>query len=150
MIRITDALLIVAAIAGAAWTYQIKHEAELSGRRLAELRSDIAAQENKITLLQAGWAIMTSPSRLEKIASNYLDDLELDQLKSTQIISLDELPPIRPKSPSERIQVDRENTGDDADIDMTSVGSINADEQLPGFAPSEITIPTRRAVRGSE
>ena len=47
MIRITDAVLLGVAIAGAIYTFQIKHEAEMSAKQLATLKAQIAAQQRQ-------------------------------------------------------------------------------------------------------
>lgn len=119
MARITDILLIIAVIVGALWTYQIKHRSELSAREIASLRKNITAQNNKITLLQADWAIMTSPNRLEDVAKNHAEELGLARLEPSQIVNLRELPPVRQTEVEERINVDVQ------DIDRkTTTGSI--------------------------
>ncbi|MGI9364754.1 MAG: cell division protein FtsL [Rhizobiaceae bacterium] len=96
MIRVLDAVLLTGAIAGAIYTFQIKHEAELSAKRLATLKAQIAAQDRKIALLQADWALETAPGRLEKIAKRYSEQLMLRAMESTQIIEVHELPDLRP------------------------------------------------------
>ncbi|MEE9375506.1 MAG: hypothetical protein V3V04_04160 [Rhizobiaceae bacterium] len=95
MIRITDTALLCIAVAGAIWTYQVKHEAELSAKRLNTIKAQIAAQDRKIALLEADWAIETSPARLEQIAKKYSKQLTLHPLESSQIIDATELPGFR-------------------------------------------------------
>jgi len=141
MIRVTDSVLIAAAIVGAIWTYQIKHEAEQSARKLSELRSKIARQENKITLLEADWAIMTSPGRLSGLAEKFSSDLELVPLSSSQIITLGELPELRPEPAQEQMQVEN------GDVDFTTTGSISSENDGLNNAPVEVTTPTFRANR---
>ncbi len=92
IVRKLDVTLIAVAIAGAVWTYQIKHEAELSAKRIAGVKAQIAAQNRKIVLLEADWAIETSPARLEKIAKRFEEQLALRPMESTQIITRYELP----------------------------------------------------------
>ena len=91
MVRILDTTLVIAAIAGAVWTYQIKIAAEESSRDLATLQSDIASIENEIVLLEAGWSIVTGPERLERVAETFQSDLQLKPMESTQIITDAEL-----------------------------------------------------------
>lgn len=95
MIRITDMILLGAAVAGAVWTFQIKHDAEQSAKNLRSLSAQIRAQDRKIALLEADWAIETSPHRLEKIATQYSKQLELQPLESHQIVDTSELPGLR-------------------------------------------------------
>ena len=97
MIRITDAVLLAGAIAGAIYTFQIKHEAEMSAKQLATLKAQIAAQQRKISLLQADWALETAPARLEALSEQFSDQLMVRPMESSQIIELDELPDLRPQ-----------------------------------------------------
>ena len=95
MIRIVDTVLVAVAISGAIWTYQIKHEADQSAKRIASLHSQIKAQNRKIALLEADWAIDISPARLEKVANQFKEQLGLRELASSQIVELSELPGFR-------------------------------------------------------
>ena len=117
MIRPLDILLIGAVVAGAVWTYQTKHEAELSAARIAETKRQIAAENERIRLLEADWAIATSPERMEKLAERFAEQLKLEPLQSHQIIDRQELPPLREEQPLD----------DDAyagEIDRVTTGSI--------------------------
>lgn len=118
MIRVVDALLVAAAIAGAVWTYQIKHEAELSAKRIKTLKSQIQAQNRKIDLLQADWAIETSPARLEMLSNRFETQLGLRAMESSQIATIDELPDIRETPLPEEIETLAETN------DGTLTGSI--------------------------
>ena len=95
MIRITDIVLLAAAVGGAVWTYQIKHDAEQSAKHLGILRAQIAAQDRKISLREADWAIETGPARLAKIAKQHKGQLQLRPMESSQIIDTSELPGFR-------------------------------------------------------
>ncbi len=130
MVRISDMLLVAAVISGAVWTYQIKHEADLSAKRLASLNQRIAAQNSKIALLEADFAITTGPARLEAIARQFEGQLALKPIESTQIIDLSELPPMRQKEDPLQEMIAGE-------IDTTITGSV---ETTPKLVP----LPTRR------
>ncbi len=95
MIRITDSVLMAMAAAGAIYTFQIKHEAELAAKQLDTLQAQISAQDRKIALLEADWALETAPARLERIASQFNEQLQLQPMESTQIIDISELPGLR-------------------------------------------------------
>ena len=71
--RITDIVLLAAAVGGAIYTFQIKHDAELSAKKLATLKAQIAAQHRKIALLEADWALETGPAWLENISMRHGD-----------------------------------------------------------------------------
>ena len=132
MIRIVDAVLVAAVLGGAVWTFQIKHSAEQSAKKIALLTRQIEAEDRKITLLRADWAIMTSPERLEKVARTFENELGLNEMRSDQIATLDELPPLRP-NPKEKIL----KALQDGEAD-TQTGSIDMPEL------NRVAIPTRR------
>lgn len=97
-------MLLGVAVAGAVWTYQIKHEAELSAKHINNLNAQVAAQNRKISLLEADWAIGISPARLERIAAQFAPQLQLIPMSSSQIVDRAELPGLR---------VDREETDEE-------------------------------------
>lgn len=121
MIRITDAVLLIGAVAGAIYTFQIKHEAELSAKQLATLKAQIAAQQRKISLLEADWALETGPGRLETIANQYADQLMLRPMDSSQIIETYELPAMRPL-PEADDDVREASNGDASDKSLLTGG----------------------------
>ena len=90
--RIRDLILIIIAVAGALWTYQIKHDAEISKRKIEELKAEIQKEEKRIVLYQADWAILTSPNHLSQHLDNSSLDLGLDAPTPSQFVTLDTLP----------------------------------------------------------
>ncbi len=121
MSRLTDALFIAAAIGGAVWTYQIKHEADISAKALNSLRAQIRAEDRKMTLLEADWAIATAPDRLRAVVAAHGDQLNLETLDTNQLSTLDDLPPMRPVPEIDEVQADaggedRLTTGSIADL----------------------------------
>ncbi|MEP1208881.1 MAG: hypothetical protein ABJM29_13960 [Rhizobiaceae bacterium] len=121
MIRITDSILLAVAIAGAIYTYQIKHEAELSAKQVATLKAQIAARQRKISLLQADWALETRPARLEAIAAQFGDQLLVRPIESSQIIDHSELPDFRPIVEPE---IDERQAGGDPAMTTGSIGDL--------------------------
>ena len=121
MIRITDAILLVVAIAGAIYTYQIKHEAELSAKQVATLKAQIAARQRKISLLEADWALETRPTRLEAIAAQFAEQLMVRPIEPSQIIDHSELPDFRPIVEPE---VDERQAGGDPTMTTGGIGDL--------------------------
>lgn len=121
MMRITDIALLTAAVAGAIYTFQIKHDAELSAKKLATLKAQVAAQHRKIALLEADWALETGPARLERISIRHFDQLNLRAMESTQIIDHSELPDLRPDPV---VDVDERLAGDDANLTTGGIGEL--------------------------
>lgn len=95
MIKASDAVLTLLMIAAAVWTFQIKHEAELSSGKVAGLLGQIEREKDKIDLLEADWAVLTQPRHLQNVVEKFAGELHLQQLEIDQIITLNDLPPIR-------------------------------------------------------
>jgi hypothetical protein len=119
--RITDLVLLTGAVAGAIYTFQIKHEAEQSAKQLATLKAQIGAQNRKIALLEADWALETGPARLEEISIRYVDQLHLRAMESTQIIDHTELPEIRPEPANE---ADERFVGEEEQLTTGGIGQL--------------------------
>jgi len=90
--RIFNLILIVAMLAGALVTYDMKHKAELTADHVASLKADIAKEKDQISLLRAEWAMLTQPARLEGVVAKYADHFELQPFAPTQIASIDQIP----------------------------------------------------------
>ncbi len=95
MIKASDIVLTGLMIVAAVWTFQIKHEAELSSDKVAKLMRQIDREKDKIDLLEADWAVLTQPKHLQNVARKFAGELRLQQLEVDQIITLDDLPPMR-------------------------------------------------------
>lgn len=92
MLRTIDIVMIGLLLSGAAFTYKIKHDSELAIEKVAELERQIKAERDAIDILEADWSLLSSPERLEKLVEKYREELELNELKSTQIGQLEEVP----------------------------------------------------------
>ena len=95
MIKASDIVLTGLMIAAAVWTFQIKHEAELSSDKVADLQHKIDRENDKIDLLEADWAVLTQPNHLQNVAKKFANELPLQQLEVDQIITPNDLPPLR-------------------------------------------------------
>lgn len=95
MIKASDVALTGLMIAAAIWTFQIKREAELSSEKVAELQQKIDKEKDRIGIMQADWALLTQPGHLKGVMERFSDELQLQQLSVDQIVTPDELPPMR-------------------------------------------------------
>jgi hypothetical protein len=68
MLRTLDVVLVVAMVAAATITYQIKHAAEEKLAEVRELQAEIKLQEETIDLLEADWSLLNQPSRLQQLS----------------------------------------------------------------------------------
>lgn len=92
MLRTIDILMVGLLLGGAAFTYKIKHDSEVAIERVAELERKIKSEQDAIDVLLADWSLLTSPARLEKLVAKYREELGLEEIVSTQLGSLNEVP----------------------------------------------------------
>jgi hypothetical protein len=118
MWRFINIGLVAIIVLGAAWTFQIKHQAELAEDEVAKLRRQIALERETIDILKADWSYLNNPERLQRIVEAFENELDLGPIDPEQIITLDELP-----SRSTRIATD--SIGDALEnLDGVTTGSI--------------------------
>lgn len=91
-LKVLDTILIVAMIGAAALTYRIKAEAGDKLEEIHRLEAAIRGQEATIDLLKADWSLLNQPSRLERLVSEYKDQLHLETIEATQMAKPSELP----------------------------------------------------------
>ncbi len=92
MLRSIDVLMVGALIAGAAWTFKVKHDAQGEAAHLARLETRIRLENEAIDILKADWSLLTSPDRLERLAERYKGQLALEPASPRQIVTLDDVP----------------------------------------------------------
>lgn len=92
MMRIVNAILVVLMLAAATWTYSVKHEAERNLAEIRNLESRIAFEKDTIDLLEADWAYLSQPARLQKLSDLYAEELQLRPTEPQQIVRPVELP----------------------------------------------------------
>jgi hypothetical protein len=96
MLRTLDIVMIGAMIAGAAWTFKVKHDAEQAVARVETLETRIRLERETIDILKADWSLLTSPERLEALIERYKDELMLDHVQPRQIVTIDKVPQRQP------------------------------------------------------
>ncbi|WP_235911764.1 cell division protein FtsL [Mesorhizobium xinjiangense] len=92
MFRTTDIVLIAVMVSAAAFTYKTKHEAEDQLTAVRKLQKQIQLEEETIDLLEADWSLLTQPSRLQKLANAYQEQLELEPIEAERIVDIDDIP----------------------------------------------------------
>ncbi|MGV1949733.1 cell division protein FtsL [Agrobacterium vitis] len=99
MLRIFDIVMIGAMAAAAAVTYQIKHNTDEKVQDLKRIEAEIKLEKDTIELLQADWALLTQPNRLEKLANTFGQELKLQQTDPNQLARANELPMLKSQVP---------------------------------------------------
>ncbi len=97
MLRTLDIVMIGALIAGAGWTFKVKHDAEQAVARVETLETRIRLEREAIEILKADWSLLTSPERLEALIERYKDELMLDHAQPRQIVTFDKIPEKQPE-----------------------------------------------------
>ena len=122
MFKTFDMILIGAMVAAAAVTYQTKHSTETTIREIRKVEQQIRFEQETIDVLNADWALLTQPSRMQTMADSFEGQLELKPLEPGQIAEIDKLParPVLPVVPDEGLREAMEATG----RDMTATGSV--------------------------
>jgi hypothetical protein len=104
MLKTFDIILIGVMTATATVTYTIKHRAELKLDEVHRLEAEIKLERDTIDLLQADWALVTQPNRLEKLVGIYNNELKLQPTVSTALAQPKELPMLRSQLPTPDIE----------------------------------------------
>ncbi|MBB3975353.1 hypothetical protein GGQ64_000529 [Rhizobium azooxidifex] len=127
MFRTFDAILVVVMTAAATVTYTIKHKAENKLDEVRKLDAEILLEEHTIDLLRADWALLTQPTRLNRLVKAYEGDLQLVPTQSTQLVQPMELPMPTAELPA------LEEDGKDADkVAKAKGGAGNTDKIATG------------------
>ncbi|MEP3280386.1 MAG: hypothetical protein ABJN26_09285 [Stappiaceae bacterium] len=92
MIRYFNVLFVLVVLIGVAIVFELKRDAEQAAEHVADLKRQIAAEEEAISLLKAEWSLLNQPDRLQKLVARYNDYLELEPLAVEQIAEIDDLP----------------------------------------------------------
>lgn len=97
MLKTVDIVLVALMLCATAWTFGVKHEAELMEEQLRLVEREIAHERDTITLLEADWSLLNQPYRLQRLATAFEAELGLKPFEPTQIVGPDELPaePVR-------------------------------------------------------
>lgn len=99
MLRSFDVVLVGVMVTAAVVTYTIKHKAELKLEEVRRLEAEIRLEKETIDLLKADWALLTQPSRLQRLVAHYEKELDLAPTLPTQLARPNELPKLRAELP---------------------------------------------------
>jgi hypothetical protein len=91
-IRIANGVLLIAMVAGAIVTYDMKYDAEIAAEGIARLKADIAAERDRIRTLTAEWSLLTQPARLQALVTEHADYFDLRPFSPEQLATIDAIP----------------------------------------------------------
>ena len=101
MIKLMNALLVACVLAGGFVLYSLEHETRGLEREIAKTQKAIADEREQTKMLNAEWASLTRPDRLQKMAE---DQLELKAVSASQIITTADLPSKVPDQPVVKLE----------------------------------------------
>ncbi|WP_375633011.1 MULTISPECIES: hypothetical protein [unclassified Bartonella] len=90
--RTFDMILVLIMICMAGLTYKVKYDVQKRMNEVLHLEHEIAAAKNTVSLLHAEWAVMISPSRMQKLAKRYHKELGLEVIQPRQIVEFKDIP----------------------------------------------------------
>ncbi len=80
---------ILSFVTAALGVYQLKFKVIEQANHLASLKSEIKREREALVVLNAEWALKTSPERLERLNRDFI---KLEPIKTSQIIEIDNIP----------------------------------------------------------
>lgn len=127
MLKPFDFLMIGAMLTAATVTYQIKHDTDNKAAEVRRLEAEIKLEKDTIELLRADEALLTQPSRLERLVATYANELKLVPTEPTQLARPMELPMRKDQLPVPEAEEPMVTAGGASDPikDLITTGSVN-------------------------
>ena len=91
-LRVVNVLLLGTLLVTVGVTYDFKHNAEVATANIAHIQASIAAEKDAIRTLNAEWAALNQPSRLEGVINEHADYFQLQPFSPNQIATIDDIP----------------------------------------------------------
>jgi cell division protein FtsL len=85
MLRILHLLVIGCLVSAAVVLYQVKYESTAHVQRIAKLRAEMRAEQDRIAWLRAEWHRLSSPDRIQDLAQRHLS------MAASGVVALDEI-----------------------------------------------------------
>ena len=101
MLRIFNAILVIAVLVSAFVLYSLEHAIRGEERAIAKLETQIANERETIALLNAEWSNLTRPERLQVLADKHLG---LKPVLPDQYVSTSELAARVPAEPVMKLE----------------------------------------------
>jgi len=119
--------MIGAMLTAATVTYQIKHDTDNKAAEVRRLEAEIKLEKDTIELLRADEALLTQPSRLERLVATYANELKLVPTEPTQLARPMELPMRKDQLPVPEAEEPMVTAGGASDPikDLITTGSVN-------------------------
>lgn len=140
MLRSFDLILVGVMTAAAVVTYSIKHNADEKLAEVRRLEAEIKLEKDTIDLLKADWALLTQPSRLQRLINVYQSELGLQPTETTWLAMPKELPMARAMLPQPETTIEDIIAGKSTEVAAALKGVAAAKAK----APTKIPVPLPR------
>ena len=94
MVRWLNVIAVLALLGSAVYAYRTKYETIFYAEQITKLKNQNQRERDSIAVLQAEWAHLTRPTRIQSLSDQHLD---LKQLTVDQIVQVTDLPDQPPK-----------------------------------------------------
>lgn len=98
LFRTGDILMVLLMLGAGFWTYEVKYAAQQRAQEVRGLERKIESERDTADLLRARWALATAPARLERLATQYSAELQLQPIAPRQIAAVAEIPERLPEA----------------------------------------------------
>jgi cell division protein FtsL len=101
MVKVMNAILVMAVLVSAFFMYSLEHSMRGLERQVVKLKSNIIDEREAIKLLNAEWSSLTRPERLQKLAE---EKLKLRPMTPSQMASVADLSIKIPATPIVKLE----------------------------------------------
>ncbi len=101
MFKLFNAFLVCVVLGAAFFLYSLEHTTRGIERDMAKIDRQITDEKERIKLLNAEWASLARPERIQKIAE---EDLHLENIKAQQYVPLAEIGSRVPQTPPIKLE----------------------------------------------
>lgn len=125
--RTSHIIMVAIMIMAAAITYKVKYDALKRYAEVRRIERQISAEKDTLALLKAEWAMMTTPTRMMRLAEQYKDELNLATIEPRQIVNPKDIPERLPDEIEKLIMNSEELLAKELDqgSDPIKTGSVN-------------------------
>lgn len=90
--RVVDALFLALAIGGAAYVFDVKHQAEEAHDTRRGLEREISELSRDVSLLEADLAALEQPARLQGLVASLPEAFDLEPIAARHYVRLSDIP----------------------------------------------------------
>jgi len=92
MIRLFNVIAFISVALSVIFAYSVKYETQKQHEEMRNLQVEISREREEIGILQAEWALLNRPERLQKLSEKHLSLQQLDVRQLARISELKERP----------------------------------------------------------